>query len=96
MGIGPGYWPCWVVMLNSAVVLKSHGESYYETALNMKIKEDFKPSMWSLYDQDRDNFDIFHTESCGFGSCDTDTRYSDFPAKDKVTIGWKKKIIWKD
>lgn len=51
----------------------------------------FKPSIWSLYDQDAANLDILQTESCGFEPWDIDRRYSDSPTKASLTIGWKPK-----
>lgn len=45
--------------------------------------------MRSMYDHDRDSFDIVQTDSCGFDPQDAATRYSDFPTNESVTIGCK-------
>jgi hypothetical protein len=44
-------------------------------------------SMRNPYDHDKDNFDVFQTDSSGLGIWDAATRNSDFPAKQSFVIG---------
>jgi hypothetical protein len=44
-----------------------------------------------LYDHDAANLDILQTDSCGVEPWDTERRFSDFPTKMSLPIGWKQK-----
>lgn len=43
--------------------------------------------MRNPYDHDKDSFDVFQTDSSGFGKFDAATRNSDFPTKQSFVIG---------
>lgn len=43
--------------------------------------------MRNPYDHDKDNFDVFQTDSSGLGKWDAETRNSDFPAKQSFVTG---------
>ena len=42
------------------------GHSNHSQYITRKRNKIFKPSIWSLYDQDAANFDILQTDSWGF------------------------------
>lgn len=66
-------------------IWSQHSKNFQEMVL--KIMLQCLPSMRNPYDHDKDSFDVFQTDSSGFGKLDAATRNSDFPAKQSFVIG---------